>query len=122
MLNIWKVEGERLGRDGAPELRALATRTVEGWAREGAKNMRVDTNEVGGKSGTEVHLHVRFEVDAPVQEVQIWFVDHRGAIYRIGCSASAAWNTTELWQDVAFVRASFRRLPTPHRPWWRFGR
>jgi len=121
MLNIWKLEGERLGRDAAPALRALATRTVEGWAREGAKNMRVDTNEVGGKSGTEVHLHVRFEVDAPVQEVQIWFVDDRGAVYRIGCSASATWNTTELWQDVAVVRASFRRLSAPHRPWWRFG-
>jgi hypothetical protein len=122
MLTVWKLEGQSLSTKSGRALRELATQTVERWEQEGVKNIRIDTNEVAGELGPEVHLHVRFEVDEPVQEVQIWFVDSRGAVFRIGCNASAAWDTTELWQDAAFVRASFRRLSTPHRPWWRFGR
>lgn len=122
MLTVWKVEGQNLASKSGRALRELAQQTTERWAREGVRNIRIDTNEVAGELGPEVRLHVRFEVDELVQEVQIWFVDSQGAVFRIGCSASAAWDTTELWQDVAFVRASFRRLSMPRRPWWRFGR
>lgn len=120
MLNVWKLSRKLPRGEQGQALRSLAVDNAQGWESEGAKNIRVDARVSEGKRGPEARLHIQFEVDRPVQEAQVWFVDG-DAIFRIGCSAIAAYDTQALWRDVDATLSSFRRLSPPKRPWWKWG-
>ena len=119
MLNVWR-HTHRIQGDARSALTKLARQTAAEWEREGARDVQVSVRAATGANGPEAHAHVRFHVDAPRQEVQIWFADSDGSVFRIGVDGHGSYSEDTLWQEAHSVRASFRRLPKKRR-WWPFG-
>lgn len=119
LLNVWRLE-QRVRGEVRAFLTELARQTAFRWEQEGARDVAVDIEVVETATGPEVHAHVRFQVDTPHQEVQIWFADRDGTPFRIGIDGHGSYPTADLWQEVRDVRRSFRRLHKKRR-WWPFG-
>lgn len=123
MLSVWLVPDEQIsGASGLAELERIAVAANQAWTNEGATDIETGTERVAEQWGQGIRAHVAFKVGGEAtQEVQCWFADTDGQVFRISSSAPVSFMPDRLWEEVRQTRASWRRLlPVRTPPWWKF--
>jgi hypothetical protein len=131
---VWRVEDVSVKTDHAARLREIVLQeTVRCGAGDGAK---VVESRIMSTSATatraEIIEYVRFEgAGGAGHAMQCWFTDTDGAVFRIAAGGPRYAPSNDLWEDMAQVTRSWRRIPdsmpradeaptSKTRRWWPF--
>jgi hypothetical protein len=131
---VWRVEDVSVKTDHAARLREIVSQeTVRCGAGDGAK---VVESRIMSTSATatraEIIEYVRFEgAGGAGHAMQCWFTDTDGAVFRIAAGGPRYAPSNDLWEDMAQVTRSWRRIPdsmpradeaptSKTRRWWPF--
>jgi hypothetical protein len=125
LLDVWDLRETLPRTDRVQALVALARRTAEGWASEGARDLTVEVAPLPERNQrSELSCTVTFKVaNSKIHSCQHWIADIDGRVFRIAEGGESWLPREELQANVAAVAASWRRLEAPasKRRWWPFG-